>query len=105
MAFIVGYKVVFEVSCFFFCYFLMMIIVVGSICLVMVLVFGVGVVGLQAIVMAWWLGVQVEVFDICFVVKEEVKSFGVKFIEIEGVKEDMGVGGYVVEQFEEFLKW
>jgi len=37
-------------------------------------------------------------------VKEEVKSLGGKFIEVEGAKEDAAAGGYAVEQTEEFKK-
>jgi len=37
-------------------------------------------------------------------VKEEVKSLGGKFIEVEGAKEDSAAGGYAVEQTEEFRK-
>jgi NAD/NADP transhydrogenase alpha subunit len=37
-------------------------------------------------------------------VKEEVKSLGGKFIEVEGAKEDAKAGGYAVEQTEEFKK-
>jgi NAD(P) transhydrogenase subunit alpha len=37
-------------------------------------------------------------------VKEEVKSLGGKFIEIEGAREDAAAGGYAVEQTEEFKK-
>ena len=37
-------------------------------------------------------------------VKEEVKSLGGKFIEVEGAKEDAAAGGYAVEQTEEFKR-
>jgi NAD(P) transhydrogenase subunit alpha len=37
-------------------------------------------------------------------VKEEVKSLGGKFIEVEGAKEDVAAGGYAVEQTEEFKR-
>jgi NAD(P) transhydrogenase subunit alpha len=46
----------------------------------------------------------VEVFDVRSAVKEEVKSLGGKFIEVEGAREDAGAGGYAVEQTEEFKK-
>ncbi|MCB0633549.1 MAG: NAD(P)(+) transhydrogenase (Re/Si-specific) subunit alpha, partial [Lewinella sp.] len=68
------------------------------------LVLGAGVAGLQAIATARRLGAQVEAFDTRSAAKEEVKSLGAKFIEIEGAKEDTGAGGYAVEQSEEFLK-
>ena len=65
---------------------------------------GAGVAGLQAIAIARKLGAVVEVFDVRSAVKEEVKSLGGKFIEVEGAKEDAAAGGYAVEQTEEFKK-
>jgi len=44
------------------------------------------------------------VFDVRSAVKEEVKSLGGRFIEVEGAKEDAAAGGYAVEQTEEFKK-
>ncbi len=69
-----------------------------------VLILGAGVAGLQAIAIARKLGAVVEVFDVRSAVKEEVKSLGGKFIEVEGAKEDAAAGGYAVEQTEEFKK-
>ena len=60
--------------------------------------------GLQAIAIARKLGAIVEVFDVRSAVKEEVKSLGGKFIEVEGAKEDAAAGGYAVEQSEEFKR-
>jgi NAD(P) transhydrogenase subunit alpha len=62
------------------------------------------VAGLQAIAVARKLGAVVEVFDVRSAVKEEVKSLGGKFIEVEGAKEDVGAGGYAVEQAEDFKR-
>ena len=59
---------------------------------------------LQAIAIARKLGAVVEVFDVRSAVKEEVKSLGGKFIEVEGAKEDAAAGGYAVEQTDEFKK-
>jgi NAD/NADP transhydrogenase alpha subunit len=59
---------------------------------------------LQAIAIARKLGAVVEVFDVRSAVKEEVKSLGGKFIEVEGAKEDVGAGGYAVEQAEDFKR-
>jgi NAD(P) transhydrogenase subunit alpha len=67
-----------------------------------VLILGAGVAGLQAIAIARKLGAVVEVFDVRSAVKEEVKSLGGKFIEVEGAKEDIAAGGYAVEQTEDF---
>ncbi len=69
-----------------------------------VLILGAGVAGLEAIAIARKLGAVVEVFDVRSAVKEEVKSLGGKFIEVEGAKEDAAAGGYAVEQTEEFKK-
>lgn len=104
MASIAGYKAVLEASRLLPRYFPMMITAAGSIRPATVLVLGAGVAGLQAIATARRLGAQVEAFDTRSAAKEEVKSLGAKFIEIEGAKEDTGAGGYAVEQSEEFLK-
>jgi len=69
-----------------------------------ILILGAGVAGLQAVAIARKLGAVVEVFDVRSAVREEVKSLGGKFIEVEGAKEDAGAGGYAVEQSEEFKK-
>lgn len=67
-----------------------------------VLILGAGVAGLQAIAVARKLGAVVEVFDVRSAVKDEVKSLGAKFIEVEGAREDSAAGGYAVEQSEDF---
>src|SRR4030043_285572 len=69
-----------------------------------VLILGAGVAGLQAIAIARKLGAVVEVFDVRWAVKDEVRSLGGRFIEVEGAKEDAAAGGYAVEQSEEFRK-
>lgn len=68
------------------------------------LILGAGVAGLQAIATARKLGAVVEVFDVRAAVKEEVKSLGGKFVEVEGAKDDAAAGGYAVEQTEDFKK-
>jgi H+-translocating NAD(P) transhydrogenase subunit alpha len=65
-------------------------------------VLGAGVAGLQAIATARKLGAQVEAFDVRSAVREEVKSLGAKFVEVEGALEDKAAGGYAVEQSDEF---
>jgi len=67
-----------------------------------VLILGAGVAGLQAVAIARKLGAVVEVFDVRSAVKDEVKSLGAKFIEVEGAKEDAAAGGYAVEQSDEY---
>lgn len=67
-----------------------------------VLILGAGVAGLQAIATARRLGAVVEAFDVRSAVREEVKSLGAKFVEVEGASEDKAAGGYAVEQTEEY---
>jgi len=104
MASIAGYKAVLEAARLLPRYFPMMITAAGSLRPAKVLVLGAGVAGLQAITTARRLGAQVEAFDTRSAAKEEVKSLGAKFIEIEGAREDEQAGGYAVEQSEEFLQ-
>jgi NAD(P) transhydrogenase subunit alpha len=59
-----------------------------------VLVLGAGVAGLQAIATAHRLGAQVHAFDVRAAVKEQVQSLGAKFVEIDGVGNSEGEGGY-----------
>lgn len=70
-----------------------------------VFILGAGVAGLQAIATAKRLGAKVEAFDPRPAVKEQVKSLGAAFVEMELPKEDVETaGGYAKEQSEEFLK-
>jgi NAD(P) transhydrogenase subunit alpha len=66
-----------------------------------VLVLGVGVAGLQAIATARRLGAVVEAFDIRPEVKEQVKSLGASFLEVELPGEHAAEGGYAKEVPEE----
>ncbi len=69
-----------------------------------VLVLGVGVAGLQAIATAKRLGAKVEAFDPRPAVKEQVKSVGATFVEMEITENVEAAGGYAKEQSEEFLR-
>ncbi len=63
-----------------------------------VLVIGAGVAGLQAIATAKRLGAVVSSFDIRSAVKEQVKSLGAKFVEIDlGIGDAETSGGYARE--------
>lgn len=104
MASVAGYRAVLEAARHLPRYFPMMITAAGSIRPARVLVLGAGVAGLQAIATARRLGAMVEAFDTRSAAKEEVKSLGAKFVEVEGAREDTGAGGYAVEQTEEFLE-
>lgn len=104
MATVSGYKAVLDAASMLPRFFPMFMSAAGTIKPSKVLILGAGVAGLQAIAIARKLGAQVEVFDVRSAVKEEVKSLGGKFIEVEGAKEDAAAGGYAVEQTEEFRK-
>ena len=68
-----------------------------------VMILGAGVAGLQAIATAKRLGAQVEVFDVRPEVKEQVKSLGAKFVEVESSEHDgVGEGGYAKETSDEY---
>ena len=104
MATVSGYKAVLEAASLLPRFFPMFMSAAGTIKPARVLILGAGVAGLQAIAMARKLGAVVEVFDVRSAVKDEVKSLGGKFIEVEGAREDAAAGGYAVEQSEEFRK-
>lgn len=102
MATVSGYKAVLEAASLLPRFFPMFMTAAGTIRPAKVLILGAGVAGLQALAIARKLGAVVEVFDVRSVVKDEVKSLGGKFIEVEGAREDASAGGYAVEQSEEF---
>ncbi|HAM10717.1 MAG: NAD(P) transhydrogenase subunit alpha [Bacteroidetes bacterium GWE2_41_25] len=104
MATVSGYKAVLEAASMLPRFFPMFMSSAGTIKPARVLILGAGVAGLQAVATARKLGAIVEVFDVRSAVKEEVRSLGGKFIEVEGAKEDAAAGGYAVEQSEEFKK-
>ena len=102
MATVSGYKAVLAAASALPGFFPMFMSAAGTIKPSKVLILGAGVAGLQAVAIARKLGAVVEVFDVRSAVKEEVKSLGGRFIEVEGAKEDSAAGGYAVEQTEEF---
>lgn len=104
MATVSGYKAVLDAASLLPRFFPMFMSAAGTIKPAKVLILGAGVAGLQAIAVARKLGAVVEVFDVRSAVKEEVKSLGGKFIEVEGAKEDAAAGGYAVEQTDDFKK-
>jgi NAD(P) transhydrogenase subunit alpha len=104
MATVSGYKAVLHAAFLSRRFFPMFMSAAGTIKPSRVLILGAGVAGLQAIAIARKLGAVVEVFDVRAAVKEEVKSLGGKFIEVEGAKEDAAAGGYAMEQSEEYKK-
>jgi NAD(P) transhydrogenase subunit alpha len=104
MATVAGYKATLEAALRLPTFFPMFMTAAGTIRPANVLILGAGVAGLQALATARKLGAQVYVFDVRSAVKEEVKSLGGKFVEVEGATEDKDAGGYAVEQTEEYKK-
>ncbi len=100
---VAGYKAVLTAAMHLPKFFPMFMTAAGSITPAKLLVLGAGVAGLQAIATSRRLGAVVEAFDTRSAVKEEVKSLGAKFIEVEGATESSSAGGYAVEQTKEFL--
>jgi NAD(P) transhydrogenase subunit alpha len=83
-------------------FFPMLMTAAGTIPPARVLVLGAGVAGLLAIATARRLGAVVEAYDVRPAVKEEVKSLGATFLELE-LEAQEGQGGYAREQSDEFL--
>lgn len=99
---IAGYKAVLLAAMQLPKYFPMFMTAAGSVAPAKVMILGAGVAGLQAVATARRLGAVVEVFDTRPAVKEEVKSLGAKFIEVDGALDTSQSGGYAVEQTEEY---
>lgn len=97
-----GYKAVLMAANRLGKFFPMLMTAAGTIPPARVLVLGAGVAGLQAIATARRLGAVVEAYDVRPAVKEEVKSLGASFLELE-LEAQKGEGGYAREQSEEFL--
>ncbi len=104
MATVAGHKAVLEAALKLPTFFPMFMTAAGTIRPANVLILGAGVAGLQAIATARRLGAQVQAFDVRSAAKEEVKSLGARFVEVEGASEDKAAGGYAIEQTEEFKK-
>jgi NAD(P) transhydrogenase subunit alpha len=97
-----GYKAVLMAANRLGKFFPMLITAAGTIAPAHVLVLGAGVAGLQAIATARRLGAVVEAYDVRPAVKDEVKSLGAGFLELE-LETQEGEGGYAHEQSEAFL--
>jgi NAD(P) transhydrogenase subunit alpha len=104
MATVAGYKAVLVAASHLPHFFPMFMSASGTIRPSKVLILGAGVAGLQALATARKLGAVVEVFDVRSAVKEEVRSLGGKFVEVEGATDVASAGGYAVEQTEEYQK-
>lgn len=82
----------------------LMMTAAGTLPPAIVLVLGAGVAGLQATATARRLGAKVEAFDPRPAVKEQVKSLGATFIDMEMTENVETKGGYAKEASEEFLR-
>lgn len=96
-----GYKAVIKGAEHLGKIFPMLMTAAGTITPSKVLIFGVGVAGLQAIATAKRLGAVVEATDVRPETKEQVESLGGKFIEVKGA-EVGSEGGYAKEATEEY---
>lgn len=104
MATVSGYKAVLLAADTIPKMFPLLMTAAGTIPPATVLILGAGVAGLQAIATARRLGAKVEAFDPRPAVKEQVKSLGAAFVEMETVEDAETKGGYAKEMSEEFLR-
>ena len=81
----------------------LMMTAAGTITPSRVLIYGVGVAGLQAIATARRLGAIVEATDIRMETKEQTESLGAKFITVDNAGEK-SVGGYATEASEDYAR-
>jgi NAD(P) transhydrogenase subunit alpha len=81
----------------------LMMTAAGTITPSRVLIYGVGVAGLQAIATAKRLGAVVEATDIRRETKEQAESLGAKFISVEN-KGEVSEGGYAKEASGDYIK-
>ncbi len=100
---IAGYKAVLMAANRLGKYFPMLMSAAGTIAPARVLVLGAGVAGLQAIATARRLGAVVEAYDVRPAVRDEVRSLGATFLELQ-LEAQEGEGGYAREQTDEFLR-
>jgi NAD(P) transhydrogenase subunit alpha len=104
MATIAGYKAVLVAADYIGKMFPLLMTAAGTITPATVLILGAGVAGLQAIATAKRLGAKVEAFDPRPAVKEQVKSLGAAFVEMELPEDVETKGGYAKELSPEFIK-
>jgi len=100
---IIGYKAVLVAAYHLGKFFPLLMTAAGTVPPANVMILGAGVAGLQAIATARRLGAKVEAFDPRPAVKEQVKSLGAQFIDMEISENVETKGGYAKEQSEAFL--
>ena len=104
MANIAGYRAVVEAASFYGRFFTGQMTAAGRVPPAKVLVIGAGVAGLAAIGAARGMGAIVRAFDTRPTVKEQVKSMGAEFIELNVAEDGEGAGGYAKEMSPAFIK-
>ncbi|MEL7499830.1 MAG: Re/Si-specific NAD(P)(+) transhydrogenase subunit alpha [Planctomycetota bacterium] len=103
MANIAGYRAIVEAANEFGSFFTGQITAAGKVPPAKVLVIGAGVAGLSAIGTAKSLGAIVRAFDTRLAVKDQVKSMGAEFLELEFEESGEGEGGYAKTMSDEFI--
>ncbi len=104
MANIAGYRAVIEAANHFSRFFGGQITAAGKVEPAKVLVIGAGVAGLSSIGAARSLGAIVRAFDPRSATRDQVKSMGAEFMEINIAEEGEGKGGYAKEMSDAFLR-
>ena len=104
MANIAGYRAVVEAASFYGRFFTGQMTAAGKVPAAKVLVIGAGVAGLAAIGAARGMGAIVRAFDTRPTVKEQVKSMGAEFIELNVQEDGEGAGGYAKEMSPAFIR-
>ena len=104
MANIAGYRAMVEAANEFGRFFTGQITAAGRVPPAKVMVIGAGVAGLSAIGTAVKLGAVVRAFDTRPAVKDEVKSMGAEFLELEFEEDGTGEGGYAKVMSKEFIE-
>ena len=104
MANIAGYRAVIEAAHQFGRFFTGQITAAGKVPPAKVFIIGVGVAGLAAIGAASGLGAIVRASDTRPEVKDQVKSLGAEFVEVNYQEEGTGVGGYAKVMSEGYQK-
>ena len=104
MANIVGYRAVIEAANHFGSFFTGQFTAAGKVPPAKVLIIGAGVAGLAALAAARGLGAIVRAFDTRAAVKDQVKSLGGEFLELEFAEAGEGKGGYAKTMSKEFIE-
>ncbi len=104
MANIAGYRAVVEAAHRYGSFFTAQMTAAGSLPPAKVLIIGAGVAGLAAIGAARGLGAIVRAFDTRAATKDQVKSLGAEFLEVDIEESGEGGGGYAKVMSKEFIE-